>query len=246
MGELWNTQRCCPQFLSGIVPKAHSRNHLIHAACISLLSSLSHICTTLLTTPESPSNVSSRHKSATWETQIKTHCLVTFLWMLIVIIINDNNKLPHGVLKGNANRQLQCSVLVHTASHLFMAQHVWSNYFNCASPVGVWIVFLVPALGLQQSSQEQRFSTQLIRLLHGQEKIQSLIFSAFLVQSFPLSCLGHTEWGRDLAIIWYNLIKIDGKSNNARHKVTRRPDCICADGPTAKPPLECLSLSLPS
>lgn len=58
-------------------------------------------------------------------------------------------------------------------------------------------------------------------MLHGQgKKVQSFIFNAFLVQSFPLSCLYNTEWTGDLAIIWYNLIKIDGKSNNARHKVT--------------------------
>lgn len=52
------------------------------------------------------------------------------------------------------------------------------------------------------------------------KKVQSFIFNAFLVQSFPSSCLYNTEWTGDLAIIWYNLIKIDGKSNNARHKVT--------------------------
>lgn len=74
-----------------------------------------------------------------------------------------------------------------------------------------------------------------------------IYLQCFPVQSYPWSCLNHPDCREDLAIIWFNLIKIDGKSNNTRHNVTQGVDFICVDITTAKLLLQSLLiLNLPS
>lgn len=122
-------------------------------------------------------------------------------------------------------------------------QHVTSMYVSCTCLHGIYST--CPGTKAVTTEAKMFHTVNQIASWIG-KTIQSFLFSAFLVQSFPLSCLCNTDCRRDVAIIWCNVIKKDGKSNNARHKVIREVDFICVDDPTAKLTLESLlNLYLP-